>query len=67
MTPTPAIFIKVAERKSFVGAAAELGITQSGVSNAIRRLDDQIGRRFLARTTRRIPAWNKDAPLRATR
>jgi DNA-binding transcriptional LysR family regulator len=29
------IFVKVAERKSFVRAADDLGITQSGVSNAI--------------------------------
>jgi len=51
---TLAIFVKVAERLSFVRAAAELGITQSGVSNAISRLEDQIGTRLLARTTRRV-------------
>ena len=49
-----AIFVKVAERRSFVRAAEELGITQSGVSNAINRLDDQLGVRLLARTTRRV-------------
>ncbi|HWS08004.1 MAG TPA: LysR family transcriptional regulator, partial [Xanthobacteraceae bacterium] len=48
---TLAIFVKVAERLSFVRAAADLGITQSGVSNAISRLEDQIGTRLLARTT----------------
>ncbi len=51
---TLAIFVKVAERRSFVRAAAELGITQSGVSNAIKRLEDQTGTRLLARTTRRV-------------
>jgi LysR family transcriptional regulator for bpeEF and oprC len=51
---TLAIFVKVAERKSFVRAAVELGITQSGVSNAIKRLEDQTGTRLLARTTRRV-------------
>ena len=51
---TLAIFVKVAERKSFVRAATELGITQSGVSNAISRLEDQLGVRLLARTTRRV-------------
>jgi len=39
---------------SFVRAAAELGITQSGVSNAISRLEDQIGTPLLARTTRKV-------------
>ena len=35
-------------------AATDLGITQSGVSNAIKRLEDQIGTPLLARTTRRV-------------
>src|SRR5437588_8408111 len=51
---TLAIFVKVAERRSFVRAAEDLGITQSGVSNAINRLEDQLGVRLLARTTRRV-------------
>jgi len=49
-----AIFVKVAERRSFVRAAEDLGITQSGVSNAIGRLEGQLGTRLLARTTRRV-------------
>jgi DNA-binding transcriptional LysR family regulator len=48
------IFVKVAERLSFVRAATDLGITQAGVSNAISRLEDQVGARLLARTTRRV-------------
>jgi LysR family transcriptional regulator for bpeEF and oprC len=51
---TLAIFVKVAERLSFVRAAAELGITPSGVSNAVGRLENEIGTRLLARTTRRV-------------
>src|SRR4029077_4287692 len=51
---TLAIFVKVAERLSFVRAAADLGITQSGVSNAISRLEDQIGTPLLARTMRKV-------------
>lgn len=51
---TLAIFVKVAERKSFVRAATDLGITQSGVSNAIKRLEEQTATRLLARTTRHV-------------
>jgi DNA-binding transcriptional LysR family regulator len=49
-----AVFVKVAERRSFAHAARDLGITQSGVSNAISRLENQLGVRLLARTTRRV-------------
>jgi LysR family transcriptional regulator, regulator for bpeEF and oprC len=51
---TLSIFVKVAERRSFVHAAKDLGITQSGVSNAIKRLEDQVGTPLLVRTTRRV-------------
>src|ERR1041384_4325986 len=50
---TLAIFV-VAERRSFVRAANDLGITQSGVSNAVSRLEQQVGTRLLAKTTRRV-------------
>jgi len=48
------IFVKVGERRSFVRAAAELGMGQSGVSNAINRLEDELGVQLLARTTRSV-------------
>jgi LysR family transcriptional regulator, regulator for bpeEF and oprC len=60
---TLAIFVKVAERRSFVRAATDLGITQSGVSNAINRLEDQLGVRLLARTTRRVGLTEDGAAL----
>ena len=49
-----AIFVKVGERRSFGRAARDLGITPSGVSNAISRLEARLGVRLLARTTRRV-------------
>jgi len=49
-----AIFVKVGERRSFSSAARELGISQSGVSNAVSRLEDRLGVRLLARTTRQV-------------
>src|SRR5215469_7202747 len=48
------IFVKVAERRSFIRAARDLGMSQSGVSNAIGRLEDDLGVRLLARTTRSV-------------
>ena len=56
-----ATFVKVAERRSFVRAASDLGITQSGVSNAISRLEQQLGTRLLARTTRRVSLTEQGA------
>jgi DNA-binding transcriptional LysR family regulator len=57
------IFARVAERKSFVHAARDLGITQSGVSNAIGRLEEQLGVRLLARTTRSVGLTEDGAAL----
>lgn len=44
----------VAERGSFTKAAAELGLTQSALSHAIRRLEADLGQRLLSRTTRAV-------------
>lgn len=51
---TLAIFVKVAERGSFVRAAEALDLGQSGVSNAIKRLESQLGVTLLVRTTRSV-------------
>lgn len=51
---TLAIFVKVAELQSFVRAAEALDITQSGVSNAVKRLESQLGVGLLMRTTRSV-------------
>lgn len=47
-------FLVVAEERSFTRAAKQLNISTSGVSHAIRRLEEQIGVRLLTRTTRSV-------------
>lgn len=47
-------FLAVAEERSFTRAAKRLNVSTSGLSHAIRRLEEQIGVRLLARTTRSV-------------
>ncbi len=47
-------FLTVAEERSFTRAAKLLNISTSGLSHAIRRLEEQIGVRLLIRTTRSV-------------
>lgn len=49
-----ALFVQVIERGSFSAAAEETGLTPSGVSKVITRLEDRLGVRLLQRTTRRL-------------
>lgn len=49
-----AAFAVVAEQGSFTRAAAELGISQSGLSHAMKALEERLGVRLLARTTRSV-------------
>jgi DNA-binding transcriptional LysR family regulator len=48
------LFVKVAELKSFVGAANELRIQTSSLSRRIGRLEAELGVRLLQRTTRQV-------------
>jgi DNA-binding transcriptional LysR family regulator len=47
-------FLAVADERSFTRAAKRLNISPSGLSHAIRRLEEQIGVRLLTRTTRSV-------------
>lgn len=49
-----AMFMAVAEDRSFTRAAARLGISQSALSHAMRRLEARLGLRLLTRTTRSV-------------
>lgn len=47
-------FIVVARERSFTKAAAQLGMSQSGLSHSIRALEARLGLRLLTRTTRSV-------------
>jgi DNA-binding transcriptional LysR family regulator len=49
-----AAFAIVAEQGSFTRAAAELGMSQSALSHAIKSLEQRLGVRLLSRTTRSV-------------
>jgi DNA-binding transcriptional LysR family regulator len=48
------VFVRVAEARSFTRAGKLLGLTASGVSRVISRLESRLGARLLDRTTRSI-------------
>jgi DNA-binding transcriptional LysR family regulator len=49
-----AAFAVVAEQGSFTRAAAELGMSQSALSHAMKTLEERLGVRLLSRTTRSV-------------
>ncbi len=55
-TPLNALneFLAVARRRSFAGAASELGISPSALSQAVRQLEAKLGVTLLSRTTRSV-------------
>lgn len=48
------LFLAVCEQGSFTGTARKIGLSQSAVSHAIRRLETRLGLRLIARTTRSV-------------
>ncbi len=47
-------FLAVARERSFTKAAAKLRVSQSALSHTVRRLEDRLDLRLLARTTRNV-------------
>ncbi len=47
-------FLAVARERSFTRAAAKLGVSQSSLSQTVQRLEQRLGLKLLARTTRSV-------------
>ncbi|MGP1664323.1 MAG: LysR family transcriptional regulator [Rhodanobacter sp.] len=58
-------FVRVVEAKSFAAAASQLGMTPSGVSRAVSRLETQLGARLLFRSTRSLRLTDDGASFHA--
>jgi DNA-binding transcriptional LysR family regulator len=54
LLPAIAAFARVAHHASFTRAAAELGVSPSALSQAVRTLERRLGVRLLDRSTRRV-------------
>lgn len=61
-----AVFAAVAAERSFTQAARKLGVTQSALSQTMKRLEDQLGFRLLTRTTRSVAPTAAGERLLAT-
>ncbi|MGP3699457.1 LysR family transcriptional regulator [Rhodobacter sp. NSM] len=60
------IFNRVAEERSFTAAARSLGVTQSAVSQTVKRLEREMGIRLLSRSTRSLAPTAAGERLLAT-
>ncbi len=59
------VLAAIAEAGSFAGAADMLGLSRSGVSRAVARLEAQMGVRLFARTTRAVALTDEGSRLYA--
>ncbi|MDO9499811.1 LysR family transcriptional regulator [Falsiroseomonas sp.] len=61
-----AVFVAVAEARSFRAAADRLGVTRSAVSQSLRKLENELGVALLRRTTRSVSLTEAGARFHAT-
>lgn len=61
--PLLAVFASVARHGSFTGAAKELGVAKSVVSQQVRALEERLATRLLHRTTRRVQITDAGAEV----
>ncbi|WP_334184666.1 LysR family transcriptional regulator [Novosphingobium sp.] len=61
-----AVFLAVAEARSFTRAAAKLGTSQSAISQIVRRLEAGMGLKLLTRNTRNVAPTEAGEQLIAT-
>jgi DNA-binding transcriptional LysR family regulator len=59
-------FLAVARERSFTRAASRLGVSQSALSRTVRGLEERLGLRLLARTTRSVTPTEAGQRLLAT-
>ncbi|PCC74014.1 DNA-binding transcriptional regulator, LysR family [Nannocystis exedens] len=64
--PDLAVFVAVAEARSFTKAAAKLGLSTSAISHAMTGLEERLGLRLLHRTTRSVAPTAAGERLLAT-
>lgn len=58
-----AAFLAVAEERSFTRAAKRVGVSRSALSHAVKGLEERLGVRLLARTTRNVAPTDAGAQL----
>ena len=62
---TMRLFTRIVERRSFSAAAADLRVTRSGASDAIKELEQRVGAKLLQRSTRHVsPTFDGEAYYR---
>jgi len=63
LLPAMAVFVRVAEERSFTAAAQGLGVSRSAVSKQLSKLERALGLRLLNRTTRAIAITEAGASI----